>query len=86
MTTLHISLPEQATQFVSNQVASGQYHSPSEFISILVEDARVKAAKDRLAELICEGMNSGDGVEYSDEWWEQQGDEIRAEAKRQGFL
>jgi antitoxin ParD1/3/4 len=86
MTQLQISLPEEAKRFVEEQVASGRYQSPGDYLASLVEQARVQAANEKLAELIREGMESGEAIEYSDEWWERRGEEIRAEAKRRGLI
>jgi antitoxin ParD1/3/4 len=85
MTQLQISLPETANRFIQEQVAAGRYPSANDCVVDLVEKARVQAAQEKLTELIREGMESGEGVEYSDEWWERGRDEIRAEAKRRGL-
>jgi antitoxin ParD1/3/4 len=82
MTQLQISLPEEAKRFVEEQVASGRYQSPGDYLASLIEQARVQAAKEKLAELIREGMESGEAIEYSDEWWEKRGDEIRGLGER----
>lgn len=83
MTQMQITLPEPAKVFVEEQVKTGRYQSASEFLTELIERARKKAAaEEKLAELIREGEESGEGVEYSDEWWERRGEEIRAEAER----
>jgi antitoxin ParD1/3/4 len=82
MTQLQISLPDTAKQFVEQQVATGRYGSASDYVVELVEKARVQAAKEKLAELILEGENSGEGVEYSEEAWERRLAELRKEAQR----
>jgi antitoxin ParD1/3/4 len=85
MTSIQISLPESASRFLEEQVASGKYGSASDVVMDLVEKARVQAAQAKLTELIREGMDSGEGVEYTDEWWQKRGNEIRGEAKRRGL-
>ena len=82
MTQIQISLPDMANRFIEEQIASGRYGSPNDLVIDVVEKARIQAAREKLAELIREGMESGEGVEYSDEWWERRGKEIRTEAER----
>jgi antitoxin ParD1/3/4 len=79
-------LPDWADSYIRDQVAAGHYDSPDELLVELIDQARVVVADDRLAELIQEGIDSGEGVEFTDEWWQRRGDELRAEARRRGFL
>jgi len=83
MTQLSILLSDAANQFVVNQVATGQYDSPSDFVQKLIERASVQAAKDRLAVLVEEGENSGPGTEYSEQQWAQRMNELRAGVPRE---
>jgi antitoxin ParD1/3/4 len=81
MNSIQISLPDAASRFVEEQVATGKYGSPADVVLDIVERARMQAAKEKLTQLIREGMESGPGTEYSDEWWERRGREIRAKAQ-----
>jgi antitoxin ParD1/3/4 len=82
MSQLKISLPDATNRFIEEQVATGRYGSPSDFVVELVEKARQEAAREKLAELILEGENSGIGVEVTDEWLEKRMAALRAEAER----
>jgi putative addiction module CopG family antidote len=82
MTKLEISLSDAASQFLDEQVASGRFRSPGEVVADLVERAKVQAARERLADLILEGENSGEGVEFTRESWERRTAELVAEAER----
>jgi putative addiction module CopG family antidote len=82
MSQLQISLPEAANRFIEEQVAGGRFESPSDFVLDLVEKARIQAAKEKLAQLILEGENSGEGVEFSEEGWDARQAELQAEAAR----
>jgi len=86
MPLIQIKLPDAANRFIEQQIATGKYDSASDVVVDLVEKARVQAAKEKLAELVREGMKSGEGVELTDERWKQRGSEIREEAKRRGLL
>lgn len=71
-----VQLPDAAQSFIEAQVASGLFASPSEFISNLVEEARRKAAHDRVEQLLLEGLDSGLGIEVTPEYWQQKKEEL----------
>ena len=79
MVQFQISLPESAGEFIQQQVAAGRYRSADEFVTQLVEQARALAVDEPLSELIREGMESGEGVEVTDEWWDQLEEKARVE-------
>ncbi|HEY9603483.1 MAG TPA: type II toxin-antitoxin system ParD family antitoxin [Allocoleopsis sp.] len=69
MTTLNISLPEAIQSFVEQQVAQGGYSNVSEYILHLILQEQAKAA--RVEALLLEGLDSGEPIAVTDEWWEQ---------------
>jgi antitoxin ParD1/3/4 len=77
-----ISLPESTSRFIDEQVAAGRYGSPSEFVTDLIEQARTGIAPERLAALIREGMESGEGEVVDDEWWNRLDDKVKAVIQR----
>jgi antitoxin ParD1/3/4 len=84
MTELHITLPDDAANYVEAQVAQGKFASASDVLVDAIEAKRVQAARERLAELIREGMDSGPGREVIDEdqWWAELDAKIQAELNR----
>ena len=71
MTTLNISLPEPMRAYVDKQVAEGGYSTASEYIRQLVRDDQTRAAQERLEKLLMEGIESGERIEGSAEYWAQ---------------
>ncbi|NER47779.1 MAG: type II toxin-antitoxin system ParD family antitoxin [Symploca sp. SIO1A3] len=69
MTTLNILLPETIQSFVEQQVAQGGYDNVSEYILHLILQEQAKAT--RVEELLLEGLDSGQPIEVTDDWWEQ---------------
>ncbi|MEX2174632.1 MAG: hypothetical protein WD872_09745 [Pirellulaceae bacterium] len=61
MTEVLVRLPEQASSFVEEQVAAGQFASASEFLLSLVEHARRRATIEQVDRLLVEGLASGTG-------------------------
>ncbi|MBE8998599.1 MULTISPECIES: type II toxin-antitoxin system ParD family antitoxin [unclassified Nostoc] len=69
---LNISLPEQVQSFVEEQAKVEGFNSPHEYIYqlILREQARV-AQQNRVEVLLLEGLDSGEAIVATDDWWEQ---------------
>ncbi len=79
MQTMNISLPDQLKDFVDGQLGSGRYSSVSEYIRELIREDEKRKAQDRLEALLLEGVQSGEDMEMTRQFWS----EIRAEALRQ---
>lgn len=80
MANLQVTLPEWASEYVHEQLDAGRFDSASAVIEDLIDKARTVRGDDRLAEMILEGENSGEGVRFTDQWWEKRMSELRAEA------
>jgi len=76
MTILNVSLPESMQGFVNEQVAKGGYSSATEYIQHLIGQERERVAKVRLETLLLEGLDSGEPIEITDEWWEEKRTEL----------
>ena len=83
MTTLNISLPESMRDFISEQVAKGGYSTASEYIRHLLRQELERVAKTQLETLLLEGLDSGESIEITDEWWEQKRNEIVEKVRKQ---
>ncbi|MEN0051582.1 MAG: type II toxin-antitoxin system ParD family antitoxin [Bacteroidota bacterium] len=71
MTTLNISLPESMREFIDRQIDSGGYSTASEYIRHLIRLDRERVEKKQIEKLLLEGLNSGEPVEITDDWWSQ---------------
>jgi len=71
MTSLNISLPSSVKDFVEAQVQSSGFSTPSEYIRNLVRDDQKRRAEERLEALLLEGLNSGEPIEITPEYWEK---------------
>lgn len=76
MTTLNISLPDSMRAFVEEQIAKGGYSTASEYIRHLIRQEQEKEAQKRLEALLIEGLDSGNPIEITDEWWENKRTEL----------
>jgi antitoxin ParD1/3/4 len=70
MTTMNISLPDDLKTFVEQQVATGGYGSVSEYVRELLRSAKKAQAQAKLEAMLLEGLDSGEPVEVTPEFWE----------------
>ena len=68
---MNISLPDPMKDFVDHQVASGRYSSASEYVRELIREDERRRAEEKLEALLLEGLNSGDPIEITPEYWER---------------
>jgi antitoxin ParD1/3/4 len=58
---MSFALPETMRAYIDERVRSGQYGNTSEYIRDLIRRDQDKQAKQRLRDLITEGLESGPG-------------------------
>lgn len=69
-TSMNISLPETMKDFVDEQVQGGGYGSASEYIRDLVRRDQKQRAETRLETLLLDGLDSGEDIPVTPEFWE----------------
>lgn len=69
---LNISLPEEVQPFLENQATAAGYGSLGEYVYhlIMVEQERL-IQQTRMEALLTEGIESGEPIEVTDDWWDQ---------------
>jgi antitoxin ParD1/3/4 len=71
MATMNISLPDTLKEFVEQQVAEGGYETMSEYVQELICAAQKRKAEETLEALMLEGLDSGEPIEVTQEYWEK---------------
>ncbi|WP_414578783.1 ribbon-helix-helix domain-containing protein [Anabaena sp. CCY 9402-a] len=71
MLKINLSLPEQLQEFLEQQVVAGGYANTDEYINYLISQEQKRIAQKHLESLLIEGLDSGETVEVTDEWWEE---------------
>ena len=70
--SLLIELPEDLHEFVVRQASCEGFASSEEYIiELLVREWR-RVSEDRLIARLQEGIDSGDPVEFTPEWWSEE--------------
>jgi antitoxin ParD1/3/4 len=83
MTTVNISLPDSMRDFINEQVAKCGYSTTSEYIRHLIRQDLEKVAQARLETLLLEGLDSGEAIEITDEWWQQKRTQLLERLRKQ---
>lgn len=71
METMNVALPESMKTFVQERVSEGGYSSVSEYVRDLIRADQKRRAEERIDALLLEGLNSGEPIEVTPEYWEQ---------------
>lgn len=70
MASLNISLPQTLKDYVEDQVRDSGYSTPSEYVRELLRQDQHRRAEQKLEALLLEGLNSGDPIKITPEYWE----------------
>ena len=81
MTSMNVSLPESLREFAESRAATG-YSSASEYIRELIRRDKKQAAREKLEELLVEGLESGDPIVVTEEYWESKQADLKARQKK----
>jgi antitoxin ParD1/3/4 len=81
MTSMNVSLPESLRTFAEER-ASARYSSASEYIRELIRRDQKEAAKEKLEELLIEGLESGKPIVVTEDYWEKKRQELAGRHKK----
>ncbi len=70
METMNVALPESMKSFVQERVSEGGYSSVSEYVRDLIRADQKRRVEERIDGLLLEGLNSGEPIEVTPEYWE----------------
>ena len=63
-----VSLPDRLKEFVEKRVASGEFPSAEAYLGSLVDADRLREERDRLDDMLLEGLNSPNQPMTSEDW------------------
>ena len=67
--TLNLPLPDSIQNFINEQVAIKGYSNAAEYILHLIRQDQARTA--RVESLLLAGLDSGNSIQITDDWWEQ---------------
>ena len=69
MPSLNISLPAPMREWVEAQIKGGRYGNASEYLRELIRRDQERQARERLEQLLLEGINSGTASPMTKQDW-----------------
>jgi antitoxin ParD1/3/4 len=76
LTTLNVSLPRPQREFVEAEAARSGCTTTSEYVRRLIHDAQKRASHEELERKILQGLDSGDAIDITPEYWEKKRREL----------
>jgi len=80
---MNISLPENLKEFVESVIANDGYGTASEYVRELIREDEKRRAQERLEKLLLEGLESGEPIAITAEYWQKKRAELVAKHKSQ---
>lgn len=77
LTSLNVSLPKALKEYVTDQIANGNYSTPSEFVRELIREDRKRQSQEKLEAVLLDGLASGPATEIGKDFWTRKRREIR---------
>jgi len=77
MASLHVSLSDAMRTFIDERVQSGAYHNHSEYVRELIRKDQRRRTRERIDQLLVEGLQSGEPRALGPEDWQAIRDQVR---------
>jgi len=75
LTSMNVSLPVSLRAFAEERASHG-FSSASEYIRELIRRDQKEAARERLESLLIEGLESGEPILVTEEYWQQKREDL----------
>ncbi len=82
MTQLKVSLPEPLGEFVAEQAAKSGKQTAEAYVTSLVREARRREVLKEVEAKLIEGLESGEPIPVTEEYWEEIRNKVRAVSTR----
>lgn len=77
-----VTLPEVLMAYAREQAVQAGLGTPDEYVQVLLREDQRRKAQERVEALVLEGLQSGDPVEITPEYWESIRQRIREKQAR----
>ncbi|MGL5035392.1 MAG: ribbon-helix-helix domain-containing protein [Microcystaceae cyanobacterium] len=76
MTQITVELPDELAIQIQSQIAQGEFGNLGEYVVYLLQQEQSQLRSTQLEKTFLEGLDSGELIEVTDQWWEQKRQEI----------
>jgi antitoxin ParD1/3/4 len=71
MTQITVELPDELAIQIQSQLAQGEFSNLGEYVVYLLQQEQSQLRSTQLEKMLLEGLNSGELIEITEQWWEQ---------------
>lgn len=82
MKDLTITITDDLQSYLEGRVAQGPYIDPGDYIRDLIWHDQIRMARERVEELILQGINSGPAIPWTDDFRTEMRAEIKGHAAK----
>jgi len=76
MTQITVELPDELAIQIQSQIAEGEFSNLGEYVVYLLKQEQLQLRSTELEKMFLAGLDSGELIEITDQWWEQKRREI----------
>jgi len=76
MTQIIVELPDELAIQIQSQIAQGEFSNLGEYVVYLLQQEQSQLRSTELEKMFLAGLDSGELIEITDQWWEQKRREI----------
>jgi antitoxin ParD1/3/4 len=71
MTQITVELPDELAIQIQSQIAQREFNNLGEYVVYLFQQEQSQLRSTELEKMLLEGLDSGELIEITDQWWEQ---------------
>ena len=71
MTQITVELPDELAIQIQSQIAQGEFSNLGEYVVYLLQQEQSQLRSTELENMFLAGLDSGELIEITDQWWEQ---------------
>lgn len=71
MTQITVELPDELAIQIQSQIAQGEFNNLGEYVVYLFQQEQSQLRSTELEKMFLAGLDSGELIEITDQWWEQ---------------
>lgn len=71
MTRITVELPDELAIQIQSQIAQGEFSNLGEYVVYLLQQEQSQLRSTELEKMFLAGLDSGELIEITDQWWEQ---------------
>lgn len=76
MTQITVELPDELAIQIQSQIAQREFSNLGEYVVYLLQQEQSQLRSTELEKMLLAGLDSGELIEITDQWWEQKRREI----------